>query len=89
MVPRARALGVMRRCASSRAPDLGLLSLFSVVHPANHSSRRLAQRLGATLIGETTLRGQPRLPCRHRDLKSETSTQSKSNDIRRKHVCPS
>jgi hypothetical protein len=89
MFPRARALGVMRGCASRRAPDLGLTPLFSFVHPANHPSRRLAERLGATLIGDTILRGQPRLPYRHRDLKSETSTQPNSNDIRRKHVCPS
>ena len=71
------------------AHDRGLSPLFSFVHPANHPSRRLAERLGATLTGETTLRSQPRLLYRHRDLKPQTSTQSTSNDIRREHVCPS
>lgn len=71
------------------ADDLGLPPLFSFVHPANHPSRRLAKRLGATLEGETTLRGQPRLIYRHRDLKIETKPQSTSNDIRRENVCPS
>ncbi len=71
------------------AHDLGLPPLFSFVHPDNHPSRRLAERLGATLTGETTLRGQPRLLYRHRDLNAETSTQTTTKPIRRETVCPS
>lgn len=56
------------------ALELGRPPLFSFVHPDNWPSRRLAERLGATLEAETTFRGQPRLIYRHRDLKSETST---------------
>jgi len=71
------------------AEDLVLPPLFSFVHPDNHPSRRLSERLGATLEGETTLRGQPRLIYRHRDLNAETSTHSTSNETRRDTVCPS
>jgi RimJ/RimL family protein N-acetyltransferase len=71
------------------ADDLGLPPLFSFVHADNHPSRRLAERLGAMLTGETTLRGQPRLLYRHRDLNAETSTHTTSNKIRREPVCQS
>ncbi len=44
---------------------LGLPPLMSFVHPENHPSRAVAERLGARCLGDTTLRGQPRLFYRH------------------------
>lgn len=40
-------------------------SLMSFIHPENQPSRAVAERLGATLAAETTLRGMPRLLYRH------------------------
>ena len=45
--------------------ERGLPPLMSFVHPDNHASRAVAERLGATLERETTLRGAPRLFYRH------------------------
>ena len=39
--------------------------LMSLVHPENHPSRRLAVRLGASIEGESTWLGSPRLVYRH------------------------
>lgn len=58
------------------AVDLGLPPLFSFVHPDNTPSRKLAERLGATLEDSIVFRGQPRLIYRHRDLNSTNSNQS-------------
>ena len=49
--------------------------LFSFVHPDNTPSRKLAERLGAVLEGDTEFRGQPRLIYRHRDLRTTNSNQ--------------
>ncbi len=45
---------------------LNLPPLFSFVHPDNHPSRKLAERLGATCERRVEFRGQPRLFYRHR-----------------------
>lgn len=45
--------------------DLGLPPLMSFVHPDNKPSIAVAERLGASLEGETLLRGYPRLIYRH------------------------
>ncbi len=71
------------------AHDLSLPPLFSFVHPDNQPSRRLAERLGATLEGDTTFRGRPRLIYRHRDLSSSKTTHSNTDNIRRLHTCQS
>ena len=42
--------------------------LVSYVHPLNTASQAVAERLGATLEAETTLRGEERLLYRHPDL---------------------
>jgi len=68
--------------------DPWLPPLFSFVHPDNDPSRRLAERLGATLERETIFRGEPRLFYRHRELRPVTTTRT-SNDIRRTAECPS
>lgn len=70
------------------ADDLGLPPLFSFVHPDNHPSRRVAERLGATLEGETEFRGQPRLRYRHRDLTKTINTIS-SNQPENELTCQS
>lgn len=44
---------------------LNLAPLMSFVHPDNRASRAVAERLGARLERETTLRGEPRLCYRH------------------------
>ncbi len=44
---------------------LALPPLMSFTHPDNRASQQVASRLGATLLGETTLRGEPRLQFRH------------------------
>ena len=62
------------------AQDLGLPPLFSFVHPDNLPSRKLAERLGAVLEGQTEFRGQPRLLYRHRDLKSTNSNLSNQQE---------
>ena len=38
---------------------------FSLVHPDNHPSRRVAERLGATIESQTVFCDQPRLVYRH------------------------
>ncbi len=45
--------------------ELGLPALMSFVHPDNHASIAVAQRLGATFERKTTLRDDPRLVFRH------------------------
>lgn len=45
--------------------DRGLQPLMSFVHPDNHASRAVAERLGARCERKTTLRGAPRLLYRH------------------------
>ena len=44
---------------------LELGPLMSFIHPENQPSRAVAERIGATLEAETTLRGMPRLLYRH------------------------
>ncbi len=46
--------------------EQGLPPLMSFVHPENLASQKVAERLGASLVEQTTLRGQPRLFYRHR-----------------------
>ena len=46
--------------------EKNLPALMSFIHPGNKASQRVADRLGATLEGETELRGSPRLFYRHR-----------------------
>lgn len=58
------------------AIDLGLPPLFSFVHPDNTPSRRVAERLGATLEAQTTFRDAPRLVYRHREIVSSETTRS-------------
>jgi RimJ/RimL family protein N-acetyltransferase len=68
--------------------DLGLPPLFSFVHPDNTPSRALAERLGATIEGETIHRNQPRLVYRHRSGSAENkSNRFKSDEIRRSESC--
>ena len=69
------------------ADDLALPPLFSFVHPDNAASRRLAERLGAVLTGDTEFRGQPRLIYRHRDL--QTSNINLSNQPEKALTCQS
>lgn len=69
------------------ARDLALAPLFSFVHPDNTASRRVAERLGATLEDETEFRGQPRLRYRHRDL--ATQTINRNDQPEREHLCQS
>ena len=69
------------------AADLDLPPLFSFVHPDNMPSRKLAERLGATLEGETIFRGQPRLIYRHRDL--QTSNINPSYQPEKELTCQS
>lgn len=45
--------------------EQGLPALMSFVHPENLASRKVAERLGASLVEQTTLRGQARLFYRH------------------------
>ena len=45
--------------------ELGLPALMSFVHPENHASQKVAERLGAKFIEKTTLRGSPRFFYRH------------------------
>ena len=45
--------------------EKGIGPLMSLVHPENHSSRRVAVRLGASVEGESTWLGSPRLVYRH------------------------
>ena len=71
------------------ADDLGLPPLFSFVHPDNTASRKLAERLGATLESETEFRGQPRLIYRHRDLLSTNSNPSIQPTTEREPACQS
>lgn len=47
------------------ATELRLPPLMSFVHPDNHASQNVAERLGAICGGETELRGLPRLFYRH------------------------
>ena len=47
--------------------DRGYRQLVSYVHPLNAASVAVAERLGATLETETTLRGEERLLFRHPD----------------------
>ncbi|WP_163265235.1 GNAT family N-acetyltransferase [Chelativorans alearense] len=44
---------------------LGLPPLMSFVHPENLPSQAVVERLGATPLPPTTLRGEPRLCFRH------------------------
>ena len=44
---------------------LGLPPLMSFIHPDNSASLKVAERLGATFVEETQLRGMPRLFFRH------------------------
>lgn len=67
--------------------ELGLLPLFSFVHPDNLPSRKLAERLGAVLEGQTEFRGQPRLLYRHRDLQTTNSDQT--NQLEKDQICQS
>lgn len=54
------------RAARAWAYDAhGLAPLMSFIHPDNEASKAVAQRLGARLERETTLRGMPRLLYRH------------------------
>lgn len=69
------------------AEDLGLAPLFSFVHPANTPSRKVAERLGATLESETEFRGAPRLLYRHRDLTSSNSTHSNNDQPKKETSC--
>ena len=69
------------------ADELRLPPLFSFVHPDNAPSRKLAERLGATLAGDTLFRGQPRLIYRHRDL--ETNNLNPSNQPEKELTCQS
>ena len=47
------------------AYERGLPALMSFIHPENLPSRAVAERLGATPLAPTTLRGEPRLRFRH------------------------
>lgn len=71
---RGFATEAARRVMCWAANDLKLPPLFSFVHPDNHPSRRLAERLGASLENNTIFRGQPRLIYRHRDLATPQTT---------------
>ena len=66
--------------------DLTLPPLFSFVHPDNHPSRRLAERLGARIERETTFRGQPRLFYRHRPGGPGGTASETPNDQLRSNV---
>lgn len=83
------AIAVMRWAAN----DVGLGPLFSFVHPDNHPSRRLAERLGARIEKETEFRGAPRLVYRHRlggpEHQPNPSVKSVSDDPRRMNLCQS
>ena len=45
--------------------DKGIGPLMSLIHPDNHPSKRVAERLGASVEGESTWLGDPRLVYRH------------------------
>lgn len=54
-----------RRAQKWAAYDLDLPPLMSFVHPENLPSQAVLNRLGATPLPPTTLRGEPRLQFRH------------------------
>lgn len=54
-----------RRVQRWATHELGLPPLMSFVHPENLPSQAVAERLGATPLPSTTLRGEPRLRFRH------------------------
>lgn len=57
----------MARAVQRWAGEVAKLApLMSLVHPDNRPSRRVAERLGATIEGETTFYDRPRLIYRHR-----------------------
>jgi len=59
-----------RRVQVWAAEELGLPPLMNFAHPGNVASHKVARRLGATCLGETILRGAPRLFFRHADIGS-------------------
>jgi RimJ/RimL family protein N-acetyltransferase len=69
------------------ADDLGLAPLYSLVHPDNTPSRKLAERLGSTLEGSNEFYGQPRLFYRHRNLQTTNSDQA--NQLEKDLTCQS
>ena len=83
------ASAVMRWAA--QAQSLG--PLFSFVHPDNHPSRKLAERLGAHCEGEVEFRGSPRLFYRHAlggpQYAINPTDQSRSDEPRRIEPCQS
>lgn len=91
LFPAAQGRGYATEAASRvmrwAAQDLRLPPLFSFVHPDNTPSRKLAERLGAVLEGDTQFRGQPRLIYRQRDL--QTSHINLSNQPEKELTCQS
>lgn len=78
LFPEAQGKGLATEAAARvlewAAHDLRLPALFSFVHPDNTPSRKLAERLGASIEKQTEFRGRPRLVYRHRDLTSDKQT---------------
>jgi RimJ/RimL family protein N-acetyltransferase len=94
LFPAAQGKGYATEAAKTvmrwAAEDLGLGPLFSFVHPDNHPSRRLAERLGAQCERKVTFRGQPRLFYRHRLGGPDFQTNpSRSDEPRRMNLCQS
>ena len=91
LFPHAQGKGYATEAAARvmrwAAEDLRLPPLFSFVHPDNAPSCRLAERLGASLQGQTEFRGQPRLKYRHRDL--SPSNINPSNQPEKELTCQS